>query len=425
MPQLGLTMTEGVITKWLKAEGEPVQKGEPLYEVETDKLTNVVESEDDGVLLQIVAAEGEEVPVQGLLAYIGEPGEAVLMQKAEAELENDLGQAEALKAEAAKEAEALQLAAATIGAAQGTDGRIKASPLAKKIAAAEGVELALLAGSGPNGRIVADDVVRAAAQGVKVAAAKVEAQAEAAAEVQKAAAQPAAAKTAGQDAPGTRRERMSAMRRAIAKNMKLSVDTSPVVHYNVSADVTELAALKAKFAENGTKVSYTDILVKLVAIALTEYPYLNCSVDGDDVIYHDYVNMGVAVGLEDGLVVPVLHDAERKGITKISAEVRDLAKRAKEGGLTPDEMHGSTFTITNLGMFGMESFTPIINQPEVAILGVNSIVKTPCVVDGEVVVRPKMTLSLTADHRVVDGTLAAKFLQRICQMIEQPWKALL
>lgn len=409
MPQLGLTMTEGVVTKWLKAEGDTVAKGEPLYEVETDKLTNVVESEEDGVLLRIVAGEGEEVPVQGLLAYIGEAGEAVPDGGAEIETPEE---AEEAIAEAIEEAVS---AIADISASLMPGGRIKASPLAKKIAKAKDVDLTAIAGTGPNGRIVAKDVENAAAKGT----------AKAAAPAKEAAAAPQAAPAEVKDLPGTRRERMSAMRRAIAKNMKLSVDTSPVVHYNVSADVTELAALKAKFLESGTKVSYTDILVKLVSIALMEYPYLNCSIDGDDVIYHDYVDLGVAVGMEDGLVVPVLRNANTKGIAKISAEVKDLASRAKEGALSPAEMSGSTFTITNLGMFGMESFTPIINQPEVAILGVNSIVKTPMVVDGEVVVRPRMTLSLTADHRVVDGTLAAKFLQRIIQMIEQPWKALL
>lgn len=395
MPQLGLTMTEGLITRWFKAEGDTVVKGDPLYEVETDKLTNVMESETDGVLLKIVAEEGAEIPVLGLLAVIGAAGEDV-----------NIGAAATAAAEAPvaeTEIHVQDTIAAAVPPAEGN--RIKASPLAKKIAAAKGVELSSLTGSGPGGRIVRRDVESAQAAPI--------------------AAPVTVSAISGEEQPDVRRERMGAMRRSISKNMTHSWTTAPVVHYNRGADITNLAELKNSLSAGKRKISYTDILTKLVANVLMEYPSVNAGVDGDDILYHDYVNMGIAVALEDGLIVPVIRNAHAKGVGAISDEIRDLAARAKGGGLTLDEMSGGTFTISNLGMFGMESFTPIINQPESAILGVNTIVRAPVEVDGEIIMRPKMTLSLTADHRIIDGAVAAQFLQEVCALIENPWRMLL
>ncbi len=223
-----------------------------------------------------------------------------------------------------------------------------------------------------------------------------------------------------------RRQRLSAMRRAIAKNMSLSWTTAPTVTFNRSADVGALASLKDELSRDGQKISYTDILCKLVTVALQAFPYVNSSIDGNDVIFHDYVNMGVAVALDDGLVVPVIRDTQVKGIAAISKEVKDLAARARSGELNPDELTGGTFTITNLGMFGMESFSPIINQPESAILGVNAITKVPVQKeDGSIAMQSRIGLSLTADHRTVDGAVAAQFLQKVCKMIENPWQMLM
>jgi len=392
MPQLGLTMTEGVITRWLKSEGEFVVKGEPLFEVETDKLTNEVESEADGILRKIVAQEGAEVPVLGLVAVIGAADEEISLDK-------DVALLHLEKAESTDVTSAPVISTTAV-----QSGRVIASPLAKKIAVAKGMDLSTISGTGPNGRIVRRDVEGA--------------------QPKQTVAQPAVMPVPTH-LSGTRRERMNGMRRSISKNMKLSWETAPVVHYNRSADVTALTELKNTLSQSGQKVSYTDILAKLVTNVLMEYPYVNSSIDGDDVIYHDYVNMGIAVALEDGLVVPVVKNLQSKGIGAISKEIRDLADRAKEGALTPDEMSGGTFTITNLGMFGMESFSPIINQPESAILGVNAIVKTPIEINEEIVMRPKINLSLTADHRVVDGAVAAQFIQKVCTLIENPWQMLL
>ena len=232
--------------------------------------------------------------------------------------------------------------------------------------------------------------------------------------VQKGASAPAEEKPREETVP------MNGMRKAIARNMLNSHMTSPTVTFNLGVDMTELKKLREQLKSEDIKVSYTDILVKVVAVALTEFPLLNCSVEDNKIIYKHYVNMGVAVALDNGLVVPNVPDADKKSLTEISAEVKELAKLAREGGLPMDRLTGGTFTITNLGMYGIESFSPIINQPEVAILGVNTMEDKVVVVDGEICVRPIMNLSLTADHRVVDGSVAAQFLQRIKKLMEKP-----
>jgi pyruvate dehydrogenase E2 component (dihydrolipoamide acetyltransferase) len=213
---------------------------------------------------------------------------------------------------------------------------------------------------------------------------------------------------------------MSGMRKAIAKNMLASVQTSPTVTFNLGIDMTEMKHYREQLKAKEIKVSYTDLLVKFVAKALTEFPLLNCSVQDNKIIYKHYVNMGVAVALDNGLVVPNIQDADKKSLTQISAEVKEMAKQAREGKLPPERLQGGTFTITNLGMYGIESFTPIINQPEVAILGVNTMEDKVVVRNGEMCIRPIMNLSLTADHRVVDGSVAAEFLQRVKSLMENP-----
>ena len=213
---------------------------------------------------------------------------------------------------------------------------------------------------------------------------------------------------------------MNGMRKAIARNMQNSHMTSPTVTFNLGIDMTEIKRLREQLKSENVKVSYTDILVKVVARALTEFPALNCSVEDNRIIYKHYVNMGVAVALDNGLLVPNIRDADKKSLTEISAEVRELAAAAREGRLPMDALTGGTFTITNLGMYGIESFSPIINQPEVAILGVNTMQDKVVVVDGEICVRPIMNLSLTADHRVIDGSVAAQFLQRVKALMEKP-----
>ena len=308
-----------------------------------------------------------------------------------------------------------------------------ASPVAKKLAKELGIDVALVTGTGPRGRITEEDVrnykaaepaVKASPLAAKVAAdigldlADLGGQGRILAEDILKYLESSREKTSEEVREET--VPMNGMRRAIAKNMLNSHLTSPTVTLNLSVDMSEMKLYREQLKKYDIKVSYTDLLVKFTAKALTEFPLLNCSVEDNKIIYKRYVNMGVAVALDDGLVVPNITDADKKSLTQISAEVTELAKLAREGGLSMDQLRGGTFTITNLGAYGIESFTPIINQPEVAILGVTTIEDRAVVRNGEIVIRPMMTFSLTADHRVIDGAVAASFLQRLKNLMENP-----
>ncbi len=432
MPKLGLTMTEGTIEEWKKKVGDPIAKGDVIYSVATDKLTNDVEADADGVLLKIVVAEGDTVPCKTVVGWMGAAGEAVPEDGAAAPA---AAPAEAAPAAAAAAAPA---AAAPVRAA---GEYVPATPYAKKLAKEKGFDLAQIPATGYKGVVVAKDVENF----VPAAAAPAEAGVKATPLAEKVAAQlgidladvkAAHGRVLAEDilrylaetrekAEGGETEReevkpMSGMRKAIAKNMLNSKMTSPSVTFNLGIDMTEMKRYREQLKAKDVKVSYTDLLVKFVAKALTEFPALNCSVNDNKITYKHYVNMGVAVALDNGLVVPNIADADKKSLTQISAEVKELAKLAREGKLAPEQLQGGTFTITNLGMYGIESFTPIINQPEVAILGVNTMEDKVVVRNGEMCIRPIMNLSLTADHRVVDGSVAAEFLQRVKTLLENP-----
>ncbi len=416
MPKLGLTMTEGTVSKWLKKVGDEIKSGEPFFEVETDKLTNTIEANTDGVVRHFFVEEGTTVPVLDKVAIIA---------AADEDISALLGGAPA--AAAAPEAPAAAAAPAASAAPIRAPGeRVVAAPAAKKLAKELGIDLALVPGTGPNGRITLDDVKNWKPAPAAPAAPAAE-------EAPKTKASPlaaAVAKDLGIDldkigakdrvlaedilrylestrekAPeGAPREEvvpMNGMRKAIAKNMLNSHMTSPTVTANLSVDMSAMKAYREQLKAKEIKVSYTDLLVKFIAKALTEFPLLNCSVEDNKIVYKHYVNMGVAVALDNG-------------------EIKELAKLAREGGLPMEKLRGGTFTITNLGMYGIESFTPIINQPEVAILGVTTMEDRAVVRGGEIVIRPMMTLSLTFDHRVVDGSVAAEFLQRVKALLENP-----
>ena len=437
MPKIGLTMTEGTVGSWYKSEGDAVAAGEKLFDIKTDKLTNDVESEEAGVLLRILAQAGDVVACLKPVAIIGQAGEDISPLLSEAGA-SEGGAAAQPQAQAQPEA-AAPAAGPAVTPSEG--GRVIASPAARKLARERGVDLHLVTCDGSRGRIVLADVERYLASGVGAQ--------------EKVKATPMARKLADQldvdlsQVPGKGRVRkadvaayaragaavggehleevipMTTMRKVIAQRMSQSWAISPVVTYDTSVDMTELARLKNSL-KPFRKVTYTDILVKIVSQALLEYPYLNCSVDGENLVLKHYVNMGIAVAVEDGLLVPVVQDAHLKGLAEISDTVADLAARAKNNTLTSDDMAGGTFTITNLGMFGIESFTPIINQPEAAILGVNAIQDVVYLKeDGTAASRPMMKLSLTADHRAVDGALAAQFLQRVKSLAEAPGQLLL
>jgi pyruvate dehydrogenase E2 component (dihydrolipoamide acetyltransferase) len=401
MPQMGLTMTEGVIGQWQKQVGDQINIGEVLLSVETDKLTNEIESEAEGIILAIYARAGDTVPVQGLLCVVGQPGEKIVVNEGTADQDvaektgetgqngetGKVGQNEA--GGVSKQADSGQ-----------SGGRIRISPLAKKTAAALGVAYESLTGSGPGGRIVQQDILRSAAQIQKDAA--------------------STSKTDMAESAG-KRVKLQGMRKVVAERMFKSHSEIPAVTQNMKIDVTELVELRQQINENCEwKFTFNDFVLKAVAKVLAVNKHLLVSLDGNEIIYHEHVNLGMAVAVPGGLIVPVIRDADQLTLEAISRTAKDLAVRAREGKLGLDEYKGSTFTVSNLGMFGIETFTPIINQPEAVILGVCIIDDELAMAEGTVTVRKKLHLSLTFDHRLLDGAIAAQFQMAIKQLLEHP-----
>lgn len=404
MPQLGLTMEEGTVAQWLKQEGDTVAKGDVLLEITTDKLTSEIESEADGVLLKIVAKEGEDVPVKGLLGYIGEAGESV-------------GDTAPAAAPAPAETPAAAPAPAPVVKADG--GRIRISPLARKTAAKLGVDYQNLTGSGPSGRIVQKDIL-AAAEAAKQQPAPV-------AEAPAAAPAPAAKSGELELMDGDEVVKLAGMRKVVAERMAKSAREIPTVTQNVKIDVTKLVAFRKQINEtSGQKFSMNDFILKAVANALRANPHILVSIDGNQIIKRAHVNLGMAVALDDGLIVPVIRDADKLSLSQISATAKDLAVRARENKLAMDEYKGSTFTISNLGMFGVETFDPIINQPDAGILGVCAVQdELDMDEEGKIFKKQVMRISFTFDHRLIDGAVAAKFELAIKELLEDPMRILL
>lgn len=431
MPKLGLTMTEGTVGEWKFKEGDTVKKGDILLSVATDKLTNDVESEVDGVLLKILLPEGESAPCKAVIAYVGEAGEVVPEHPSSAE-------------KAAAQPPAPASAPPAPAAARAPGAPILASPAAKKLAKEQHVDLALLTGTGPKGRITLEDVqtyladpkaAEPAAQ-VKTSPLAAKLAAELDVDVSKIdvpgrvmKADVLAAAGVGADAsalPVCDNDeapiKVNPLRRSIAANMVNSWHTSPRVTFTYAVDVTSMQELRTKLKdvlqEQGIKLTYNHILMKVVAQALTEFPDINASFSDNMLTRHKHVNMGLAVAKGDGLIVPNVKCAERKSLAEIAKEMEALIERTRSGKITMEDMTGGTFTISNLGSYGVRNFSPIINQPELAILGVCDIVDTPVVRNGEIVIRPMMNLCLTADHRVVDGVMACVFMKRIVELLE-------
>ncbi|KOP37577.1 pyruvate dehydrogenase [Flavobacterium sp. WLB] len=411
MPRLSDTMTEGTVATWLKKVGDTVAEGDILAEIETDKATMEFESFNAGTLLYIGIQEGNTAPVDSLLAIIGPAGTDI---SGIADNYTAGGAASAPAAEETKAAPAAEKAPEAV-ADNSNGGRILASPLAKKIASDKGIQLNQVKGSGENGRIVKSDIENftpsAQAQTTASApAAKEEASA------------PAAAKIfvpAGE--VYTEEIKNSQMRKIIAKRLAESLFTAP--HYNLVIEVSMDEAMGARATINtvpDTKVSFNDMVIKACALALKKHPKINSQWKEDAIIINHHVNIGVAVAVEDGLVVPVLKFTDAMSLSQIGAAVRDLAGRAKNKKLGPQEMEGSTFTVSNLGMFGITEFNSIINQPNSAILSVGAIVEKPVVKNGQIVVGNTMMLSLACDHRTIDGATGAQFLQTLKQYIESP-----
>ncbi|RED25439.1 pyruvate dehydrogenase E2 component (dihydrolipoamide acetyltransferase) [Flavobacterium cutihirudinis] len=413
MPRLSDTMTEGTVATWLKKVGDAVAEGDILAEIETDKATMEFESFNAGTLLYIGIQEGNTAPVDSLLAIIG-PAGTDISGIADNYTAGGAAPVSAPAAEETKAAPAAEKATETV-ADNSNGGRILASPLAKKIASDKGIQLNQVKGSGENGRIVKSDIENftpsAQAQPAASApAAKQEASAPAA---------PKVFVPAGE--VFTEEIKNSQMRKIIAKRLAESLFTAP--HYNLVIEVSMDEAMQARAAINSvpdTKVSFNDMVIKACALALKKHPKINSTWKEDAIIINHHVNIGVAVAVEDGLVVPVLKFTDAMSLSQIGGSVRDLAGRAKNKKLGPQEMEGSTFTVSNLGMFGITEFNSIINQPNSAILSVGAIVEKPVVKNGQIVVGNTMMLSLACDHRTIDGATGAQFLQTLKQYIESP-----
>jgi pyruvate dehydrogenase E2 component (dihydrolipoamide acetyltransferase) len=386
-------MEAGTIVRWLKSEGDTVEKGEPLYELDTDKVTQEVEADASGVLLKILAGEGEEIEVGKRIAVIGEEGEEVAAEeepepKAEAEEKPE-------REEPEPEAEPERVEEPQPSSR--TNGRIKASPLARRIARERSIDLARVAGTGPDGRIVAEDVERAAAAPAPAYAPA------------------AAAPLEAEVVP------LTSLRKTIARRLTEAWQ-APAFQISMSANMTRAQELHGRLREQG--VSVTDIVTKLSAIALLRHREVNAQFVDDELHIFPSANIGLAVATERGLIVPVQREVERKSLVQIAAERKELVQRTREGKLAQDDLEGGTFTISNLGMYGVEIFTAVLNPPQAAILAVGAIEARPVVENGDFVARPLMAMTLTCDHRAVDGALAAEFLRELKTLLEEPGLAL-
>ncbi len=436
MPKLSDTMTEGTLVAWKKKAGDKVSSGDVIAEVETDKATMEMESFEDGVLAEIYIQEGQKVAVGEKIARVQGKGEAAaapaasngktadkqpvpVAEKAAAQVGTNVAPATASGAQAA------EAPAATPATPEAPASRIKASPLAKKVAASQSVDLAGLTGSGPGGRIIQRDVLAASSGSSAPAAASPEPAASAPKASPVAAPVPAApAKKPGLPQKETR-VALSGMRKTIAERLLQSKTTIPHFYLHIEVDAEPMAKLRAQInaagEKDGIKISVNDFILKAVTKALTTVPKVNASFAGDSVVEFSSVGLAVAVAVEDGLITPVVRNAESKSLTEISLEVKDLAARARAKKLKPDEYQGGTFTVSNLGSYGIDRFDAIINPPQAAILSVGGIVKKPVVNKaGEVVAGQRIDLGLSCDHRVVDGALGAQYLAELRRLLESP-----
>ena len=413
MPKMSDTMEEGTLVSWQKKVGDKVKSGDILAEVETDKATMELEAYEDGTLLYVGIKEGEAVPVDGIIAVIGEEGSNV-----EALLARENGEAEPEAAPVAKET-APEAAAEKPTSVADSGDRIKASPLARRLADEKGININQVAGSGDNGRIVKRDVdeFKPAAKTEAAPAAKAAESAPAKTEAQ------AAAAPANGDFVDTP---VSQMRKTIARRLSDSLFTAPHFYVTMEIVMDKAMALRPQLNEvSPAKISFNDFVIKACAIALKQHPAVNSAWLGDKIRKYNYVNIGVAVAVDEGLLVPVIRDADKKNLSAISAEVKDFAGKAKDKKLQPKDWEGNTFSISNLGMFGVDEFTAIINPPDSCILAIGGIKKVAAFKeDGTVYPTNIMKVTLSADHRVVDGALAAQFLNTVKKLLEEPMSML-
>jgi pyruvate dehydrogenase E2 component (dihydrolipoamide acetyltransferase) len=458
MPRLSDTMQEGRVIKWHKKEGDRIAPGDVIAEIETDKANMDFEAFDAGVLLKILVEDGGTAPVGGPVAILGQPGEDVSALLAQASAGGKAQPAPAAAQQAERQVPAAPtapVAPAATAAAQpqpaaspeaarapappprpapspapsparapattggNGHGRILASPLARRLADELGVNLRQLRGSGPGGRIVKGDVERAAGQPGRAAASEPAPETPAPQATRGPA--PAAAPPATSAPPAAQSQSLSMMRKTIARRMVEAKQQAPHFYLTAQADMDAAVAFRAQVNEAlGVKISFNDLVIKACALALRRVPQVNASFAGDHLVLHPQVHIGVAVAIEDGLITPVVHDADVKSLGAIAREVQELAARARERKLRPEEYTGSTFSVSNLGMFGVEEFAAIINPPEAGILAVGAVRKQPVVKDDDIVVGHRMKVTLSGDHRTIDGATGARFLQEVLRILEHP-----
>jgi len=452
MPKMGDAMEEGTLLKWLKSEGDDVSEGDPIAEIETDKVTLELEAEDSGTLAQLIASEGDEVPVGGAIAFIAGEGEDVPERGGqsesggEAEAEEEEGgdgeagggaQATATETEEEEPEDGGAQAEAPSGNGAGGNGQFRASPIVRRLARENDLDLSKIDGSGPAGRIVERDVKAAMERGDAKAdgGGGADGQADGQADVA-APEQPSEGQAQMQgfqparlpeptEAEGTQLVEPTRMMKVIGERMTEAKQHVPHFYATVEVDMNNAMALRkqlnAQLEEEGIKLSVNDFVMKACATALRNHPNLNAIYTTRGVELHQKVDMAMAVALDQGLITPVIRDAGSKGLAQISRESKDLATRAREGGLKPEEYQGGTFTVSNMGMFGIESFTAIINPPQAAIIAVSSIVKRPTFDEnGEVVPASMMKLTLSADHRIANGRDGAMYMAEVQKVLENP-----
>jgi len=427
MPKMGDTMEEGKILRWIKQEGDTVTKGEPVAEIETDKVNIEIEAFSSGVLRKILVPEGESAPIGASIAYIGAADEPLPGQ---ADGNGSNGKAAKGGSKKEKAAPDSATSAAPVPASSSVavapalalstnGGRVFISPLARRLAEEYNLDYRQVRGSGPNGRIIKLDVEAAVKQLLPVAPAP------------SAPAFTPEPVLASLDTGEVVEIPLTTMRRTIARRLTQSMQNAPHFYVTSVIDTGKLGELRqqinayAASDPNPVKVSFNDLIIKAVATALVRFPQVNVSFAEDKLIQKKQVHIGVAVALEQGLIVPVLHNVDRRGVLDIARESRRLAEAARTNKLKAEDLSGGTFTVSNLGMFDVDSFTAVINSPESAILAVGSITPTPAVVDGQIVIRDRMKVTLSSDHRALDGAVAARFLQELKHLLEEPFGLLL
>ncbi|GGP09289.1 dihydrolipoamide acetyltransferase family protein [Oceanobacillus neutriphilus] len=443
MPKLSSTMEVGTLLQWFKEEGDSVEMGEPLFEIMTDKINIEVESYEEGVLLKKYFNVDDEVEVNACIGYIGEAGEKVSDTPPATEAEADSG-------EKVQDDSSVETAGKTVGANadsyENKDGKVRATPAARRVSRENDISLSAISGSGPNGRVHQHDVEQAIAGGVLAVTPLAEKiAADHGVDLSQITGTGARGKIEKQDvlsylesvnmsdqetaAFPAERIKLKGLRKAVADKMVESVQTIPHVTLTSDVDMTNVIALRKSLLpivekETGYRLSFTEVIIKAAASALCKHPQLNASLIGEEIVMNKEVNIGLAVAVENGLIVPSIKNVNQKGLVKLTQISKELGKKARENKLKPEEMRGSTFTISNLGMYAIDAFTPIINGPETAILGVGRITEKAVAVDGELAVRPMMVLSLSFDHRAVDGAPAAAFLTDLKANLENPYSLL-